>query len=144
MGLDVAGIGAVADLGSKLLDVGGKIFDRIIPDKAAAQKAKDELAAAMASQEFQLALGQLEINKVEAASTNWFVSGWRPFVGWVCGLGLAYVAILEPIVRFIAKVAFGYQGAFPVIDTSITLQVLLGMLGVAGMRSFEKVKGAAK
>lgn len=97
MGLDIAGIGAVADLGSKLLDVGGKVFDRIIPDKAAAQKAKDELAAQFATQEFQLALGQIQINVEEAKSTNWWVAGWRPGIGWICGVILALTYIPKAI-----------------------------------------------
>ena len=88
----------------------------------------------------KLLTGQMDINKVEAASSDRFVSGWRPFVGWVCGFGLAYAAILEPLMRFIATLR-GYTGAFPVIDTSITMQVLLGMLGLGVMRMREKEKG---
>ena len=123
-----------------ILDVAGKVIDRVIPDKAAAQKAKDELASQETKNEFNLALGQIQINLEEAKSTNWFVSGWRPFVGWTCGAALAYVAVLEPFVRFVAIVGFTYKGGFPVIDTTITLQVLLGMLGLGGMRSFEKTR----
>tara|TARA_R110002153_G_scaffold106584_3_gene245982 strand:+ start:1083 stop:1511 length:429 start_codon:yes stop_codon:yes gene_type:complete len=88
----------------------------------------------------KLLTGQMDINKVEAASSDRFVSGWRPFVGWVCGFGLAYASILEPLMRFIATL-LGYTGAFPVIDTSITMQVLLGMLGLGVMRMREKEKG---
>lgn len=86
---------------------------------------------------------QTDIDKVEASSTNLFVSGWRPFVGWVCGFALAYAAILEPLARYVAVTFYGYTGSFPVIDTTITLQVLLGLLGLGGMRSFEKAKGVA-
>jgi hypothetical protein len=99
-------------------------------------------------QEFCLAnnikvdLAQIEVNKEEAKSLNVFVAGWRPFVGWVCGTGLAYVAIIEPVARFIAKVAFGYDGEFPAIDTTLTMQVLIGMLGLGALRTTEKVKGA--
>ena len=126
-----------------IADVVGKVIDRVIPDKVAAQKAKDELASADAKNEFSLLFGQLQINMEEAKHASVFVSGWRPFIGWVCGASLAYVAILEPIVRFAATVWFKYAGAFPVIDTNLTLQVLLGMLGLAGMRSFEKSKSVA-
>lgn len=87
--------------------------------------------------------GQLEINKVEASSTSLFVAGWRPFVGWVCGASLAYAAIIEPVARFLATVLFKYAGAFPAIDNTLTLQILLGLLGLAGMRSWEKEKGVA-
>ncbi len=104
-----------------------------------AQKAYDLEIARLDAQALQ---NQTDVNKIEAASTNLFVSGWRPFVGWVCGFALAYVAILEPLLRFIAAMS-GYEGSYPVIDTTITLQVLLGMLGLGGMRSFEKAKGVA-
>ena len=126
-----------------LLDIASKVIDRVIPDKAAAEKAKSAMAAEIQKDDTQLLLQQIQVNLVEAANPSLFVSGWRPFVGWVCGAGLAYVAILEPIIRFFALVIFKYQGAFPVIDTSLTMQVLLGMLGLAGMRSFEKSKSVA-
>jgi hypothetical protein len=84
--------------------------------------------------------GQLEINKVEAAHPSIWVAGWRPFIGWVCGLGLLYVSLIEPLARFIATMN-GYEGTFPVIDTTITMQVLLGMLGLGAQRSWDKSKG---
>jgi hypothetical protein len=126
---------------SPLLDIAGKIFDRVIPDKAAAEKAKLEMEAALQSQEFQLALEQIKVNAEEAKSDNWFVAGWRPAVGWIGAFGLGYAAILEPIVRFVAKVGFGYGGAFPILDTNITMQVLFGILGLGAYRSYEKTKG---
>lgn len=88
-------------------------------------------------------IAQTEVNKVEAASTRLFVAGWRPFIGWCCGFSLLYVAIIEPVARFVAVTFFEYTGQFPVIDTTITMQVLTGMLGLAGMRTYEKSKGAA-
>ena len=127
-----------------VVDIVGKIFDRVIPDKAAAEKAKAEFAAVDQSQEFQLALQQILVNLEEAKSPSLFVSGWRPFVGWACGFGLAYVALLEPFARFIAQVGFAYVGGFPMIDTSLTMQVLVGMLGLGGLRSFEKSKKVAR
>ena len=60
----------------------------------------------------------------------------------MCGAGLAYAALIEPFARFIAKVGFGYVGDFPVIDTNLTMQILMGMLGLGAMRSIEKIKGA--
>jgi len=86
--------------------------------------------------------GQMDINKVEAASSSIFVSGWRPFCGWICGFGLGYVAIIEPIARLVATLV-GYSGSFPQIDTTLTMQVLLGMLGMGGLRSLDKAKGVA-
>ena len=88
-------------------------------------------------------LGQLDLNKVEAGNANVFVSGWRPFIGWVCGFALAYGFILEPVLRFLAKVMFGYEGEFPVIELAELNSILLGMLGLGSLRTFEKVKGVA-
>lgn len=87
--------------------------------------------------------GQVEINKIEAASGSLFVSGGRPFVVWVCAFALAYAAVIEPIARFVATVGFAYSGPFPVIDTDLTMQVLLGLLGLGAYRSVEKIKGVA-
>ena len=125
-----------------IVTVGSQLITRLFPDPAQAAAANLELTKMQMSGELAQITGQLDINKVEAASTSVFVSGWRPFVGWVCGFGLGYVAIVEPIARFIATVV-GYTGNFPAIDTTITMQVLMGMLGLAGMRSYDKKNGVA-
>lgn len=127
-----------------LLGIAEKVIDRIIPDKAAAEKAKLEMASMLQTQEFQLALEQIKVNTEEAKSANWFTSGWRPACGWIGALALGYAAILEPFVRFIAKVGFGYAGAFPAIDTSITMQILFGILGLGAYRTVEKVRKNGK
>lgn len=126
-----------------LIPVIGQLLDKVLPDTEAANKAKAELLSMQAKGEIDALLAQLEVNKEEAKSASVFVSGWRPFVGWVCGFGLGYVALFEPLARFVATVFFHYSGAFPVIDTSLTMQVLLGMLGLGGLRTFEKSKGVA-
>jgi len=125
-----------------IVTVGSQLITRLFPDPAQAAAANLELTKMQMSGELAQITGQLDINKVEAASTSVFVSGWRPFVGWVCGLGLGYVAIVEPIARFIATMV-GYTGNFPVIDTTITMQVLMGMLGMGGLRTLDKIKGVA-
>lgn len=84
--------------------------------------------------------GQVDINKIEAAHTSLLVAGWRPFIGWICGIAFAYAAIFEPMMRFVSAVLFGYSGAFPAIDTMLTLQILFGILGLGAMRSFDKKK----
>lgn len=119
----------------------GTVIDRLIPNKAEAEKAKLEMAAALQAQEFQIQIEQIKVNAAEAASTNWFVAGGRPFIMWICGFAMAYVSVLEPIARFTAKVLFGYDGEFPVIDTEITMQVLFGILGLGAYRTAEKIKG---
>jgi len=89
-------------------------------------------------------LAQIEVNKVEAASENWWVSGWRPACGWIGAASLGYAAILDPLMQFIAKVVFHYSGAFPVVDTNITMQILFGILGLGALRSYDKKNGAVE
>ena len=134
---------------SGLFDLGKGLIDRLFPDPAAKAAAQLELLKmqqagelAQLAAETDLAKLQIQTNIEGAKSTNWWVAGWRPAIGWVCGAGLAYAALVEPFARFAAKVWFGYTGDFPVIDTDLTLQILMGMLGLGAMRSVEKIKGA--
>ena len=131
-------------------EVGKSLIEKIWPDpvkqseelrKLEELRQKGDLAQLQAHT--QLLTGQLEINKVEAGHKSIFVAGWRPFIGWVCGFGLLYVSVLEPLMRFVAKM-LGYTGAFPTIDTNLTMQVLLGMLGLVAARTREKEKGVHK
>tara|TARA_R110002167_G_scaffold171812_1_gene369891 strand:+ start:544 stop:915 length:372 start_codon:yes stop_codon:yes gene_type:complete len=85
---------------------------------------------------------QIEVNKIEAGQTNVFVSGWRPFTGWVCSVALCYHFVLQPFLMFIF-ISIGKPMELPVFDMSTLTTVLLGMLGLGGMRSFEKVKRSA-
>ena len=133
---------------SGLFDLGKGLIDRLFPDPAAKAAAQLELLKmqqagdlAQLAADTDLAKLQIQTNIAEAAG-NWFTAGWRPCIGWVCGAGLAYAALIEPFARFIARVWFGYTGEFPVIDTTLTMQILMGMLGLGAMRSVEKVKGA--
>jgi len=96
----------------------------------------------MAENNIKIQLAQIDVNKAEATSTNWFVAGWRPAVGWIGAFGLLYAAMLEPLARFVAQVGFHYAGAFPALDTTITMQVLFGILGLGVYRTAEKIKGA--
>jgi hypothetical protein len=134
---------------SGLFSAAQSLIERFFPDPAAKAAAQLELlrmeqtgALAQLAAETDLAKLQIQVNVEEAKSTNWFVAGWRPSIGWVCGAGLAYAALVEPFARFIAKVWFGYTGEFPVISTDLTLQILMGMLGLGAMRSVEKIKSS--
>ena len=134
---------------SGLFSAAQSLIERFLPDpekKAEAQfemlKMQQTGELAQLASETDLAKLQIQTNVEEAKSTNWFVAGWRPGIGWVCGAGLAYAALVEPFARFIAKVWFGYTGEFPVISTDLTLQILMGMLGLGAMRSVEKIKGS--
>lgn len=85
---------------------------------------------------------QIDVNKVEAANANMFVSGWRPAIGWICGTGLAVQFIINPIATWAAALN-GHPIAFPSLDLGTLLTLLLGMLGLGAMRTVEKVQGAS-
>lgn len=130
-----------------LLNVGESVINRIWPDATERDKQMvrlQEIAQkgdiAQLEAEVKILTGQMEINATDAKHKSVFVAGWRPFCGWTGGLALAYAAILEPLMRFIASMA-GYMGEFPVLDTTITMQILMGMLGIGAMRSFDKRNG---
>ena len=134
------GIGEAIDGVTGLIN---NTIDKIWPDASDAQKNKIDLLKMNISRELAVIKTQTDINLKEAEHKSVWVSGWRPFVGWVCGTALLYVALLEPFMRFIAKVAFDYPGEFPVIDTNLTMQVLIGMLGLSTLRSRDKEKGVS-
>lgn len=125
---------------SALLDIGGKVIDRLWPDPVQAANAKLELAKLQASGELQIIAGQLAINQEEAKSASVFVSGWRPFIGWVCGAACAWNWIFLKIALFGAAL-YGKQLNLSTADVSEMMPVLLGMLGLGGLRTFEKLNG---
>jgi len=134
---------------SGLFSAAQSLIERFFPDpekKAAAQlellKMQQTGELAQLAADTDLAKLQIQTNIEEAKSTNWFVAGARPFIMWTCGVSLAYVSVVEPISRFVAKVWFGYVGDFPVIDTNLTMQILMGILGLGAYRTAEKIKGA--
>lgn len=135
---------------SVALEIGGKVIDRIWPNPTEAAAAKLELLKMQQSGELakltadtEIAKGQLAVNQVEAASSSIFVAGGRPFVIWICGLSLGYSALFEPLLRFVAMVIYNYTGAFPVLDTMLTGQILFGLLGLGAMRSYDKKQGTS-
>lgn len=123
------------------------LLEKVIPDPQAAAEAKikmielaqkGELAAMDA--DVKLALGQMEINK-EEAKTDLFRGGWRPAVGWSCVAGLVYQFLAQPILPWIVAMFGGYVPPLPAIDNETLMVLLTGMLGLGGLRTFEKVKG---
>lgn len=126
-----------------ILDIVGKVLDKIIPDTAAADKAKLELLAAAGSQEFALALEQIKTNQEEAKHSSIFVAGWRPFIGWVCGVSLAWNFIGYDLVTWIVALK-KMDVVLPTIASDNLMELTLAMLGMAGLRSWDKFKGIAR
>ena len=134
----------IASLIPTLLPVIGDVIGRFLPeDKEAAAKAKREIEAELTKNLAQIDLAQLDINKAEGQHRSMFVAGWRPFIGWTCGVALAYTYVMQPILVFILAQS-GYLVQLPIMDLTVMMPVLLGMLGLGGLRSFEKFKGVSK
>ena len=118
---------------SSLIEPATKLLDKVIEDKDQKNALAHEIATMAERHAQELAKGQLDVNKVEAAHKSLFVAGWRPAIGWVCALGLFYNVILANIIGIWVDV--------PEIDTTLLVPVMMGMLGLGAMRSYEKVQG---
>jgi hypothetical protein len=125
---------------SAAFDLGGKLIDHFWPNAADRDKAKLALFEMQQRGELQQIAGQIQVNTEEAKSQSVFVSGWRPFIGWVCGSGLAYQFIVRPLLTF-AVVIWHPGFVSPTIETAQLIELLVGMLGLGAMRTFEKYNG---
>lgn len=140
--MDPVTIGAVIGLGKELIE-------RFIPDKEKQAEAKLKLAEMTQTGELEflrtstlLATGQLEVNKQEAAHRTVFVAGWRPFLGWSCGFALTWQFILVPILGWVALM--NGIPVPPALDIGPLVTIIMGMLGLGTLRTYEKLKGVAR
>lgn len=133
--MDITGIGSVADLAKS-------VINKIWPDKSEQEKQQMAIALSAMQNEMALAQGQMDTNKVEAGNPTLFISGWRPFVGWVCGSACAWNWVGLPIVKALMGV---FHKDFPVAPADLTqmLPLLMGMLGMGALRTYEKLNGVA-
>jgi hypothetical protein len=120
----------------------GNVLDRVIPDKNAREKAKEELGKAINDQDFQLAIEQIKVNAVEAQSDNIFKSGWRPAIGWVCGIAFSLHFVIFPLLNWFL-IVFSQAPIMVPFQMDTLMTVLGGLLGLGGLRTIEKIKGAA-
>ena len=120
------------------------LLDKFIEDKDQKNKLAHEIATMAEKQMHEQVMAQLEVNKAEAQHRSIFVAGWRPFIGWTCGIALMAHFVLFPATDFVVAY-MGYEiPPMPAFDMESLMTVLLGMLGLGGMRSFEKFKGVSK
>jgi hypothetical protein len=127
---------------SAALDLGTTLINKIFPDPAQASEAKLKLLELQQNGELAIMTSQTDINKTEASNGSVFVSGWRPAIGWVCALALAYQYLLRPLMTW-GFMAAGYNFP-PMVGLDENLwQLMMGMLGLGGLRTFEKVQGVA-
>ncbi len=131
-----------------ILNLGGSLLDKIFPDKDKADAAKLEMfklqqqgAFAEIQNGFNLMLENIKVNAAEALHSSIFVAGWRPFIGWVCGIALAYNYIAMPLIVWITKCFYPEAPQMPALDMTELMVLLGGMLGIAGLRSREITQG---
>ena len=120
------------------------LLDKFIEDKDQKNAIAHELATMSEKHAQELAKGQLAINAEEAKSRNVFVARWRPFIGWTCGIALCWHFVLAPVTMFICAYLVVEIPELPTFDMGSLMTVLMGMLGLGGLRSFEKYKGLTK
>jgi len=126
---------SLGDIGSLFKDIREAITGKGIEDP----NKRAQIQLKLAQLEQALKQGQIEINKAEAQNPNWFVAGWRPFIGWVGGFALAYTFVLSPLIEWGCNI-YGLRLEPPVLDTGMLFNLVLAMLGLGGMRTFEKIK----
>ena len=117
---------------------GLKVIDKFVPDPAAKAKAEAELRADLMASD----RAQMEVNKAEAASGSVFVAGWRPAIGWVCAAAVAYTYLLVPVGMWLSFLVGKPIAKPPVLDANLW-ELMFAMLGLGGLRTFEKIKGVA-
>lgn len=125
---------------SSLLDVGKSLIERLIPDPAAKAAATQKLLEMQQNGDLAVIAAQAKINEIEAGNPNLFIAGWRPAVGWVCVFGLA-ITVFAPILSWIAALC-KHPVTVPPIPMDALMTLLIGMLGLGGMRTVEKLQNA--
>jgi hypothetical protein len=120
------------------------LLDKFIEDKDAKNAMAHEIATMAEKAAHEAAMAQVKVNEAEAGHRSVFVAGWRPFVGWVCAIALAYHFVLHPIILFVVGFAGLTIPVLPEFDMDSLMTVLLGMLGLGGLRTYEKSKGITK
>jgi|TARA_R110000744_G_scaffold25802_2_gene63818 hypothetical protein len=133
-------LGLISAIMPSVMEVAGRFLPEDKEKRAAAER---EIQAKLTDSLAQVDLAQLGINKVEAAHRSVFVAGWRPFLGWSMGVAMTWTYVVMPIAQFILAQT-GHLVDLPALNTGELMPVLMGMLGLGGLRSWEKVKGVAR
>ena len=129
---------------TSLIQPVSQILDKAIPDTDLKRKLSHEIATMSEKHAQELALAQINVNATEAASGSLFKGGWRPFVGWVCGVAFCYHFILQPVIIFVVAIIGVNIPDLPDFQMNTLLTVLGGLLGIGGLRTYEKQKGLTK
>jgi hypothetical protein len=134
---------AIASIISGLAGPVAGLLDKFIEDKDQKNQLAHDIATMADKQVHEQIMAQVEVNKQEAAHKSLFVAGWRPAIGWICGLGMLSNFIIVPMANFVLALV-GQDIEIPLIDLATMMPVLMGMLGLGAMRSYEKGKGVSR
>tara|TARA_B100000530_G_scaffold212297_1_gene136052 strand:+ start:88 stop:525 length:438 start_codon:yes stop_codon:yes gene_type:complete len=129
---------------SSLIEPVSNLLDKAIPDQDLKRKLSHEIATMSEKHAQELALAQIKVNAAEAASGSLFKGGWRPCIGWICGIAFGYHFVLQPVIIFVVALIGIEIPELPKFDMNTLLTVLAGMLGIGGLRTYEKQKGLTK
>ena len=129
---------------NNLIGPATNLLDKFIEDKDQKAKLAHELATMADKMAHEQQLAQIAVNKEEAASGSVFKGGWRPFIGWVCGIAFFYHFVLNPIILFVIAIIGIEIPSLPEFQMNTLLTVLGGMLGIGSLRTYEKQKGLTK
>ena len=113
------------------------LISEVVTDKDKAAELKFKIETLASEQAHAIDIAQIEVNKIEAANKNMFVAGWRPFIGWTCGVSMGFNYLVVPL-------AGAYGVDISALDTTTMFPVLLGLLGLGSLRTYEKTKGVAR
>lgn len=120
-----------------------ELLSKVIPDKSERERLAYEISTLAERQAHDQVMSQIEVNKTEAAHNSLYVAGWRPFIGWSCGIAMAFNFVGLPVIETVS-VLYGTPLVLDPLDLEVMMPVLLGMLGLGGMRSYEKRNGVAR
>lgn len=127
----------------QLIPILGSALDKVVPDNVSKERLQQEMEKALVDNANAINLETIKTNQIEAGHRSILVSGWRPAIGWSCAAGIAWLVVGAPIAQYVMNLA-GVAGEVPTIPKDLLLELTFAMLGMAGLRSFEKLKGLTK
>ena len=133
----------LAALIPQLIPILGMAIDKGVPDNVSKEVLRQEMEKALVDNANSINLETIKTNQIEAASKHWFTASWRPAIGWSCALGIFWLFIGAPMATWVTSMA-GVEMQVPTVPTDLLLELTFAMLGMAGLRTFEKMKGLTR
>ncbi len=133
----------LAALIPQLVPILGTAIDKVVPDNVSKEALRQEMEKALVDNANSINLETIKTNQIEAASKHWFTASWRPAIGWSCALGIFWLFIGAPLATWVTSMA-GVETDVPTVPTDLLLELTFAKLGMAGLRTFEKMKGLTR